>query len=151
MDRSKLEYMVKNLSMKQKGDIYVQIDPDGEYEFDFLTQEFLKNPDTKDPFVIIAVPNYMDPEAVEAYKLKYIQQFEKINDMCKENKIYPFFQDPTNLVESEATRKDICKKVHESILNKYFKCNSFYDYNPPVYDPKKENQEEVNCGKEMGE
>lgn len=61
MYRNKLEYMTKNLPMNQKGNITVEIDTNGEYMFDFLTKE------------------------------KYRKQFEKINNLCIENKIQPFF------------------------------------------------------------
>lgn len=135
MNRSKLEYFIKNLMEYKKKEIIEEIDPNGDFKFDHLTIEFLKNPDTTDPFVLLAVPNYMDPTFVEAYKQKYVKQFELINDLCIKNNIYPFFKDPTNLVESELTREEICEQVHESILNEFFNVKSFREYQPPIYKP----------------
>jgi len=138
MDRSKLEYMIKNLPEHKKWEFQEQVDPDGSYEFDDSTVKFLKNPDTQDPFILLAVPNYMDPASIEAYKEKYVKKFEKINAMCIENKIYPFFKNPKDLAESEETREDICEQEHESILNAFFGVERFRDYNPPIYEPEKE-------------
>ena len=138
MDRSKLEYMIKNLPEHKKWELIEEVDPNGDYEFNDIAVEFLKNPDTKDPFILLAVPNYMDPASIEAYKEKYVKKFEKINAMCIENRIYPFFKNPKDLVESEETREDICEQVHESILNEFFGVERFRDYNPPIYEPEKE-------------
>ena len=64
------------------------------------------------------------------------------------NKVYPFFKDPNNIPESEATRLDIVKIVPEEILNKFFGVESIRDYEPPIYnDPDLKNE----CGPQMGE
>ena len=134
MDRSKLEYLIKNLPICKQHEMIEEMDPDGDYEFNFLTKKFLKNPDTKDPFVLLAVPNPYDPASVEAFKEKYVKQFEKINALCIQNKIYPFFDNPKDLRSSELTREDLCCQQHESYLNEFFGVKSFRDYNPPVYE-----------------
>ena len=135
MDRSKLEYLLKNLSIKDKNEIIVEIDPDGDYAFGFLVKKFLKNPDSNDPFVLLALPDPDDPACIEAFKQKYVKQFEKINALCIKHKIYPFFDNPQDLPASELKREDLCCQVHESWINEFFGVESFYDYNPPVYEP----------------
>lgn len=139
MQRSKLEYLTKNLQHKSKLDLIEKIDPNNDYDFDLLAEKFLREPDTKDPFILLAIPNYMDPTFVEKYKQKYVKKFEEINELCIKNKIKPFFKDPTNLRECELTREDLCEQVYESELNEYFNVKSFRDYDPPVYDPQNEN------------
>ena len=138
MERCKLEYAIKNLPEFKKGKFIEEVDPNGDYEFDFLVAKFLRNPDTKDPFILLAVPNYTDPAFVEAYKQKYIKKFEKINQMCIENRIYPFFKNPKDLAECEATREDLCELECESVLNAFFGVERFRDYNPPIYEPENE-------------
>ena len=141
MNVSKLDYLLKNLSVADKNKFIVEMDPNGEYEFSFLDVEFLKNPDSKDPFVLIAIPGYCPDleydsclSLVEEYKQKFIKIFENINNLCLKHKIKPFFKDPTNVVECELTREDLCAEVHESVLNKFFKTKSYYDYYPPLYE-----------------
>ena len=136
MQRSKLEYLIKNLPERQKWDILEKMDPNNDYDFDFLTVEFLKQHDTTDHFVLLAVPNYMDPVFVENFKQKYAKIFEEINNLCKKYGIKPFFEDPTNLPECELTREDLCEQLYESELNSFFNVKSFREYNPPVYNPK---------------
>ena len=135
MNTSKLEYLIKNLPMQQKGNILVAMDPNGEYEFDFMTQDFLKSPDTDDPFVLIAVPNYMDPACIAAYIEKYVQIFKNINAMCLEYKIRPFFDNPEDVKASELTREDLCKQEHDSVIARFFGVQSYYDYTPIPYEP----------------
>ena len=139
---SKLDYLIKNLSVADKNRFIVEMDPNGEYNFGFLDVEFLKNPDSKDPFVLLAIPGYdCDLEyencinLINNYKQKYVKIFENINNLCIQYKIKPFFNNPTNLVECELTREDLCAEVHESILNKFFKTESYYSYYPPLYEP----------------
>ena len=77
-------------------------------------------------------------ENVKKYLDEFRTQFHKINEMCKENKIYPFFENPNDVRDSELTREDICLLVPEKELNNFFGVNSFYDYRPPVYEPEKD-------------
>ena len=67
MNRSKLEYLMKELSVQEKNNIIVEIDPEGDYEFGSLTSKFLKNPTSKDPFILLAVPYYQDPKNIENF------------------------------------------------------------------------------------
>ena len=134
MKRSKFEYLIKNLPQKQKWDLIEKVDPNGNYDFNYLVEKFLKEPDTKDPFMLLAVPNYLDPVFVENYKQKYVKKFEEINELCIKNKIKPFFENPTNLRECELIREDLCEQVNESELNEFFNVKSFRDYIPPVYE-----------------
>ena len=138
MERCKLEYIIKNLPEYKKREFIEAVDPNGDYDFDPMAVEFLRQPDTKDPFILLAVPNYMDPAFVEAYKQKYVKKFEEINEMCIKNRIHPFFKNPSDVVESEATREELCELEEESVLNAFFGVESFRDYNPPVYQPEKE-------------
>ena len=50
------------------------------------------------------------------------------------NNTYPFFKDPTNLVECEKTRLDLVRMVPEKIINEFFSVENFGDYYPPKYN-----------------
>jgi len=137
MNTSKLDYYTRNLSMSKKGDFEIAMDPKGVYDFNFLTVKFLKDPDTKDPFKLLAIPNDPTPENRAAYIEKYVKIFERINELCLENKIRPFFDDPKDVTASELTREDICAEVHDSINAEFFGVKCYYDYNPAPYESEK--------------
>ena len=141
MNRSKLEYFSRSLSIDKERQLRQAVDPDGNYMFGKIACDFLKDPDTKDKRIINRIPGHTNPQLIEDYKNRYRSQYERINNLCKENKIYPFFEDPRDIKKSEATRQDIIQQVPEAVLNKFFNVNSFYEYVPPVYEP----------GTEMGE
>ena len=139
MDRSKFEYLTKyvfrNCGEDKWWELKETVDLENKYEFNFLIVKFLKNPDTTDENILIAIPNYENSVNIEECKQKYIKIFKRINALCIECKIYPFFKNPSDLRESEITREDLCRQVPEEKLNNFFGVESFYDYNPPVYEP----------------
>ena len=139
MDRCKLEYMLRYIDPDKKWDIIEAVDPENKYMFNFLAVKLLKNPDTQNKFTLMVVPNSDNPENVKKYLDEFRTQFHKINEMCKENKIYPFFENPNDVRDSELTREDICLLVPEKELNNFFGVNSFYEYRPPVFEPEKVN------------
>ena len=67
-------------------------------------------------------------------KQQFINQFKLINDLCIKNNTYPFFKDPTNLVECEKTRLDLVRIIPEKIINEFFSVENFGDYYPPKYN-----------------
>lgn len=137
MDRCKLEYMIKNCTFEQKKHIIREVDPYGNYMFGSLICQFLKDPDNVDEDVLFIVSVGGDEQILNEEKQRYIDQYKKINDLCIEYNMYPFFKDPTNIKESEATRQDIIKIIPEEMLNDFFGVNSIRDYEPPLYDDKK--------------
>ncbi len=137
MNTSKLDYYIKYLPMSIKGTFRTWMDPKGEYDFNFLTVKFLKDPDTKDPFKLIAIPGDPTPENKAEFIEKYVKIFEKINALCIDNKIRPFFDNPKDVKASELTREAICAEVHDSINAEFFGVESYYDYEPTPYEPKK--------------
>lgn len=133
MDRCKLEYIIKGFNNDGKKEIIDLIDPEGHNYFHSLARDFLINPETKDVYILSFIPANHKIENIENTKILYRQIFKRINEICIENKIYPIFEQPENLTESELTRRDIIKKQSERYLNKCFGTDSFYNYNPPVY------------------
>ena len=134
MNRCKLEYMYKNMTIEKRKEMIQEIDPKGEYMFNHLICKFLKDPETTNPDILKYIVGWRNPENIENVKQKYIQQYEKINKLCKENKTYPFFKTPNNIKESEETRLDLIKLMPESKLNKFFGVEDFWDYKPPIYN-----------------
>ena len=155
MDRCKLEYMIKNFDIKEKKKMIQLIDPYGDYMFKKSVSKYLENPDTTDPDVLIYVAPlasyyyteilYNDIESAKMHKMEaekeiadvkqqFINQFKLINDLCIKNNTYPFFKDPTNLVECEKTRLDLVRIIPEKIINEFFSVENFGDYYPPKYN-----------------
>ena len=155
MDRCKLEYMIKNFDIKEKKKMIQLMDPYGDYMFKKSVSKYLENPDTTDPDILIYVAPlasyyyteilYNDIESAKMHKMEaekeiadvkqqFINQFKLINDLCIKNNTYPFFKDPTNLVECEKTRLDIVKIIPEETLNKHFGVESIRWYEPPKYN-----------------
>lgn len=140
MDRCKLEYMIRNLSSDAREEILDIIDPKGEYHFHSLARDFLMNPDTKNVWILSFIPANYKPENIENTKLLYSLYFKRINEIMIENKHFPIFENPENLTASELTRRDILKKQSERYLNELFNTDSYYSYNPPIYNPENHNQ-----------
>lgn len=133
MERCKLEYMYKNMTIEKRKEIIQEIDPKGEYMFNHLICKFLKNPDTSNPNILKYIPGWKKLGKIEEVKQQYINQYKKINKLCIENKTYPFFKDPNNIKESEETRIDLIKLLPESTLNSFFGVDNFDDYKPQTY------------------
>lgn len=135
MDRCKLEYMFKRFDFTEKKKMIVLIDPYGDYEFKKDISRFLLNPNTTDENILINLPLIMYfPDEKEPFINKYIDLYRSINELCIKNNTYPFFKDPTNVMECEKTRLDIVEIIPEEILNKFFGVNSFGEYEPPRYN-----------------
>ena len=155
MDRCKLEYMIKNFDLNESKRLIMEIDPYGDYMFKKSVSKYLENPDTTDPDILIYVAPlasyyyteilYNDIESAKMHKMEaekeiadvkqqFINQFKLINDLCIKNNTYPFFKDPTNLVECEKTRLDLVRIIPEKIINEFFSVENFSDYYPPKYN-----------------
>ena len=135
MDRCKLEYMFKRFDFTEKKKMIVLIDPYGDYEFKKDISRFLLNPNTTDENILINLPLIMYfPDEKEPFINKYIDLYRSINELCIKNNTYPFFKDPTNVMECEKTRLDIVKIIPEEILNKFFGVNNLGEYEPPRYN-----------------
>ena len=139
MDRCKLEYMYKNMSIEKRKELIQEIDPKGEYMFNHLICKFLKEPNTNNLDILKYIPGYKKMGKIDEVKKKYIKQYEIINQLCIENNTFPFFKDPSNIKESEETRLDLITLFPESKLNQFFGVKDFYDYRPPIYNLEKEN------------
>ena len=136
MNRSKLEYLLKDLSLHHENEIVHEMDPEGKYLiFDYFACKFLADPDTTDPEILMYVPGSRNPAKLEAFKNQFRAQYRKINDLCAGYGVKPFFPNPDDIKESEAIRRDLVAQVPESYLNKFFGVNSFYDYKPKPYIP----------------
>lgn len=155
MDRCKLEYMIKNIPLKEAKDLIYEIDPKGVYKFDRDISKFLLNPDTEDVELLVSVgPCHtiyytvcefeedeeqlalyradMEKERAEIFE-SYAAQYRKINEICTSNRTYPLFADPTDVSACEKTRLDLVKIVPEELLNRYFGVSSLREYEPPLY------------------
>ena len=55
MDGCKLEYMIKNIPLKEAKDLIYEIDPKGVYRFDRDISKFLLNPGTEDVELLLCV------------------------------------------------------------------------------------------------
>ena len=133
MDRCKLEYMIKNADFKAKKDIIYEIDPYGDYFFTKRHSEFFLNPN--DPNVLVFYPEFeFLPEIRDELINKAIEKYTRINELCRKNKTYPFFKDPTNVSECEKIRLDIVKIIPEERINKFFGVESLREYEPPIYE-----------------
>ena len=136
MDYSMLEYMTRGIEWKTRQALIHMMDPNNSSMlFNFLIRDFLKDPYTTNRYKLLAIPNAKDPEKVEMVRQQYRQHFAKINQMCIENGIYPFFDDPNDIADCESTRERLIRQWPEWLQNKHFKVNSYYDYTPPAYDP----------------
>ena len=127
--------MTRGIEWKKRQKLIDMMLPNPDGMFNFLIIEFLKDPYTTNKYKLMPIPNYHKPENVEAVRQQYRQHFAKINQMCIENGIYPFFKDPNDLADCERMREYYTRQWPEWILNKRFKVNSYYEYNPPVYNP----------------
>lgn len=136
MNRSKLDYMIKDFPIEAKEEIIHIIDPDGQNYFHFLARDFLMNPNTKDVWTLSFIPANYKPENIKNTKLIYKLLFKRINEIFIENKVFPLFENPEDLTQSELTRREIIKKNSERYLNNYFGVDSFYNYKPPIYEQK---------------
>lgn len=140
MERCKLEYLIRYVRPQElKWKLIDAIDPKNQYEFNFLAVKFLKDPDTTNKYVLMVIPNHHNSENVKAYKEKFVNHFKKINEICIECNVPPFFPDPTNLKECEYIRESLCRLWPEWIINRELGVESYYDFVPPVYDPDKPN------------
>ena len=135
MDYSMLEYMTRGIEWNTRKKLIDMMISDKDGMFNFLILDFLKDPYTTNRFKLMPISNYHKPENVEAVRQQYRQHFAKINQMCIENGIYPFFDDPNDLADCEGMREYLIHQWPEWILNKHFKVNSYYEYIPPVYNP----------------
>ena len=110
MERCKLEYLIRYVRPQElKWKLIDAVDPKNQYEFNFLAVKFLKDPDTTNKYVLMVIPNHHNPENVRAYKEKFINHFKKINEICIECNVPPFFPDHTNLKECEYIRESLCR------------------------------------------
>lgn len=134
MDRCKLEYLIKNMDFQEKKKVIKLMDPYGDYEFKGYISKFLLNPDTTDDNILVNLPILrFFPEEKEPFINKYINLYKSINELCIKNNTYPFFKDPTNVIESEKVRLDLVKIIPEEIINKFFGVDSIRDYEPLKY------------------
>ncbi len=92
------------------------------------------NSDTKDVYTLSFIPVNHKAENIENTKILYRQIFKRMNELFIENKAYPVFDNPADLTASELTRRDLLKRVSEQWLNRHFGTDSFYSYNPPIYE-----------------
>ena len=133
MDRCKLEYMIKNIELKESKNIVHEMDLYGNYFFQKHCSKFLLNPD--DPNLFEYFPEFeFFPEMKEELIEEAISKYKKINELCIKNNIYPFFKDPTNVQECEKTRLDLVEIIPEEILNEHFGVESIRWYEPPTYN-----------------
>lgn len=133
---SMLDYMTRGIEWNKRLDLVDMLDPhQNTMMFNFLIVKFLKDPYTTNEFILLAIPNHDDPAVVEGVREKYRQHFAKINQMCIENGIYPFFKDPNDLKECEQMRELLIREWPEWLMNESFKVNGYHLYTPPAYDP----------------
>ena len=133
MDRCKLEYMLRNFNAEDKEEIIYRMTDSRDW-FNSRIVDFLLAPDMKDP-IKLSMAGIHKPEQIESWKKIYASRFKYLNEICLRNKIEPFFKNPDDLTESELTREDLLKKMSERVLNSWFGCDSYYSYNPPIYEP----------------
>ena len=133
MDRCKLEYMIKNADFKAKKEIIYEMDPYGDYFFGKDCSNFLL--DINGPNVFYYHPEFQYlPEMKDELIEEAIKKYKYINELCINNKIYPFFKDPTNVEECERIRLDIVKIMPEEMINKFFGVDHIRWYEPPIYE-----------------
>ena len=133
---SMLDYMTRGIEWNARQKLIRMLDPHSDTMlFNFLIVKFLKDPYTTSKFKLCAIPNYQNPENVEAVREKYRLHFAKINEMCIANGIYPFFKDPNDLQQCESMRECLIHKWPEWLMNKEFKVDGYHLYTPPAYDP----------------
>lgn len=135
MYRCKLEYMLKNVDIKEKNKMIELIDPRGVYEFREDISSLLLDPDTKDSNILYSFPQFKYfPDEKDLLINKFIRLYKQINELCRINNINPFFNDPTNVSECEKTRLALIRVLPEEYINDFFGVGSFRDYKPPKYD-----------------
>jgi hypothetical protein len=125
--------MIKYLNLNESKNIVREMDPYGNNFFQKHCSQFFMN--LEDPYLYEYFPEFeFFPEMKEELIQKAIIQYQKINELCIKNNIYPFFKDPTNIQECEKTRLDLVKILPEEIIDKFFGVNSIRDYEPPRYN-----------------
>ena len=151
MDRCKLEYLIKPLSIDNKKKMVRLMDPYGDYKFNSDISKFLVNTKTEDKDILMYVGPYhllyivscehdneaeyrdlKDKEYQEIIE-EYQNIYKAINEFCKVNKIMPFFKDPMDVEECEKTRLDLVDIIPESIINKFYGVESIRDFVSPEY------------------
>lgn len=135
MKRCKLEYMIRGIPLLEQKKIIYLIDYKGENFFYARKSEFLLDMDN--PSILENFPEFLlVPEFKQDYINEAIKEYEKINELCISNNIYPIFENPNNVKECERTRLDITKFVEEEELNAFFDVSCIRDYVPPIYNKK---------------
>ena len=104
MEISRLDYMTLGIEWNARQKLIDEMYPNDDGMFNFIMRKFLKDPYTTNEDKLLAIPNYENPENIEKTRQKYREHFAKVNQMCIENGIYPFFNDPNNLAECERIR-----------------------------------------------
>ena len=133
MDRCELEYLIKRIDLTERKIIIHKMDPYRQHFFQEYCSKFLLNPD--DEYIYEYYPEFeFFPEMKEELIEEAILKYKNINELCIKNNIHPFFENPSNILESENTRLDIVKIIPEEILNKFFGVESIRDYEPPKYN-----------------
>ena len=143
MEVSMLDYMTRGIEWNTRQKLIAMMYPNNDGMFNFLIREFLRDPYTTNKYKLLAIPNYKNPEVLESTRQTYRDHFAKINQMCIENGIYPFFEDPSDIAKCESTRHYLVRKWPEWLLNQQFNVDSYYQYTPPAYNPNVPNPQDT--------
>ena len=79
---------------------------------------------------------FKNEQQIEKYLQKIVNSFSEVNERMMKNERYPLFKDPYNLPESMDWRDKLVSFMPESECNKIVGCDSFANYEPPVYKKK---------------
>ena len=130
MKTCKLEYMLKSMNTTPKNELLGLIDIENDFTFQRfntkLTEEYEEKTLVED-----------DDFNAFVYKKNKFQEYQeiftRINEICIENKIFPIFNDPSNIEECLDLRVDLLRTIDDKTANEFFGTESFRKYNPPVY------------------
>ena len=120
----KLDYLTKRLTIKDKKELYFRMDLEGIYDFGRYESLFLQDTKTEDPYKMTALFDKSE-NARKIFVQKYVDLFQKFNELCIKNQTYPLFLNPENVEECAAKRLELIEMCPEEELNKIFNVNSF--------------------------
>ena len=149
MYRRKIDYMAKRLQVSDENELLALMDVKGYGEFNKDICNFLENPNKKTTVVLSMIPGGIFGQSyIDKFINSYEAKFENINRFCIERKMYPIFDNPSDIKASVQRRTDVLVPRPEEELNELFGVENFYEYEPPVYEYVSSTPETVNESKD---